>query len=228
MEGVFIQSHCDKEDQVMFATGQLLRRAKDWWDTYSKEIDEDRVQTLTWQEFKQPFIKYHCPQSAVDRIQEDFLRLRQKDESIDEITNTFLDQLKFCREIVGTERKKIIRYHGMLKAEYREFMTPSKCETLDEIIDLARDREIELKRQTERGEKRQVEKGSTQGSSEKPKTQEQGKKEASKGGFSRCKTCGKPHSGECLLGRKGCYNCGQEGLPYYNCPNPKRVCYNCN
>ncbi|KAJ0809969.1 putative nucleotidyltransferase, Ribonuclease H [Helianthus annuus] len=228
MEGVFIRSHCDKEDQVMFATGQLMRRAKDWWDSYSKEIGENRVQTLTWQEFKQPFIKYHCPQSAVDRIQEDFLRLRQRDESVNEITNTFLDQLKFCEEIVGTERKKIIRYHGMLKAEIREFITPSKCETLDEIIDLARDREIEIKRQDERGEKRQVEKGSTQGSSKKPKTQDQGKKEASKGGFPRCKTCGKPHSGECLLGKKGCYNCGQEGHPYYNCPNPKRVCYNCN
>ncbi|XP_021971742.1 uncharacterized protein LOC110866905 [Helianthus annuus] len=138
MEGVFIRSHCDKEDQVMFATGQLLRGAKDWWDTYSKEIGEDKVQTLTW------------------------------------------------------------------------------------------DREIELKRQAEREEKRQVEKGSTQGSSKKPKTHDQGKKDDSKGGFPRCKTCGKPHSGECLLGKKGCYNRGQEGHPYYNCPNPKRVCYNYN
>ncbi|KAJ0532873.1 hypothetical protein HanIR_Chr09g0401861 [Helianthus annuus] len=75
IEGVFIQSHYEKEDQVMFATWQLQRQAKDLWDAYTKEIGEDKLQTLTWQEFKEPFMKYHCPQSAVDRIQEDFLRL---------------------------------------------------------------------------------------------------------------------------------------------------------
>ncbi|XP_035834327.1 uncharacterized protein LOC118482773 [Helianthus annuus] len=210
MEGVFIRSHCDKEDQVMFATGQLLRRAKDWWDSYSKEIGEDRVQTLTWQEFKQPFIKYHCPQSPVNRIQEDFLRLRQKDESIDEITNTFLDQPKFCGEIVGTERKKIIRYHGMLKAEYREFITPSKCETLDEIIDLARDREIEIKRQVERGEKRQVEKGSKQGECL-----------LGKRGCYNCGQEGHPYY-NCPNPKRVCYNCNESGHVKAKCPKLKQ------
>ncbi|XP_022031591.1 uncharacterized protein LOC110932572 [Helianthus annuus] len=149
IEAVFIRSHCDEEDQVMFAMGQLLLQAKDWWDAYCKEIGEDKLQTMTWQEFKEPFLKYHCPQSAVDRIQEDFLRLRQKNEMINEITNTFLDKMKFCEDFVKTERMKINRYHGILKAEYREIITPSKCETLDELINWTRDREIELKRQEE-------------------------------------------------------------------------------
>ncbi|KAM0005914.1 putative retrotransposon gag domain-containing protein [Helianthus debilis subsp. tardiflorus] len=118
-EAVFIRSHCEKEDQVMFATGLLQLRAKDWWDVYSKEIGEEKVQVLTWQEFKEPFLKYHCPQFAVDKIQEDFLHLRQKDETIDEITNIFLDKLKFCKDIAGTERMKINRYYGVLKVEYR-------------------------------------------------------------------------------------------------------------
>ncbi|XP_022007997.1 uncharacterized protein LOC110907306 [Helianthus annuus] len=29
------------------------------------------------------------------------------------------------------------------------------------------------------------------------------------------------------MGKKGCYNCGQEGHPYYKFPNPSRTCYNC-
>ncbi|XP_022014227.1 uncharacterized protein LOC110913713 [Helianthus annuus] len=207
IEAVFVRSHCEKEDQVMFATSLLQLQAKDWWDAYSKEIGEDKVQVLTW-------------------IQEDFFHLRQKDETIDEITNTFLDKLKFCKEITGTERMKINRYHGKLKAEYREFIIPAKCETLNELINLARDREIELRRQAERGEKRVSENVPSSSPSKKQKFQDQSKKDKVKGSIPKCKTCGKLHTGECLKGKKGYYNCGQEGHPYYRCPNPSRTSYN--
>ncbi|XP_022033053.2 uncharacterized protein LOC110934174 [Helianthus annuus] len=175
-EAVFTRSRCEVEDQVMFATGLLQFRAKDWWDAYSKELGDDKVQSLTWQEFKESFLKYYSPQSAIDKIQEDFLRLRQKDETIDEITNKFLERVKFCEEIAGTERQRIVRYHAMLKAEYREFVNPSKCATLNELIDWARDREIEIKRQVERGEKRVAEKPTNASPSKKARHQDQSKK----------------------------------------------------
>ncbi|XP_021975089.1 uncharacterized protein LOC110870197 [Helianthus annuus] len=227
IEAVLIRSQCNKEDQVNFATGQLTLQAKDWWDAHSKEIGEDRLQKMTWQEFKEPFMRYHCPQSAIDKIQEDFLRLRQKNESINEISNTFMDKMKFCGDFVKTERMKINRFYGVLKAEFREFITLSKCETLDELINLARDREIEIKRQEERGEKRPSEKGASSSPSKKGKYQEQGRKDKSKGGITPCKTCEKLHTGECLLGKKGCYKCGKEGHSSYQCPNNPKTCFNC-
>ncbi|XP_035838015.1 uncharacterized protein LOC118479411 [Helianthus annuus] len=227
IEAVFIRSRCDKEDQVMFATGLLTHQAKDWWDAHSKEVGEDRLQVMTWQEFKGPFMRYHCPQSAIDKIQEDFLRLRQKNESVNEIANNFMDKMKFCGELVTTERMKISRFYGVLKAEVREFITPSKCETLEELIDLARDREIEIKRQEERGEKRPSEKGASFSPSKKGKFQDQGRKGKSKGGITPCKTCGKLHTGECLLGKKGCFKCGKEGHSSYQCPDNPKTCFNC-
>ncbi|XP_035831854.1 uncharacterized protein LOC110869861 [Helianthus annuus] len=206
-EAVFVRSRCEVEDQ---------------------ELGDDKVQTLTWQEFKEPFLKYHSPQSALDKIKEDFLRLRLKDETIDEITNKFLEKVKFCGEIAGTERLKIIRYHAMLKAEYREFVNPSKCATLNELIDWVRDREIEIKRQVERGEKRVAEKPTNTNPSKKARYQDQNRKGKTSCGIPTCKTCGKHHSGECLSGKKGCYKCGQEGHPYYRCPENPKACYNCN
>ncbi|XP_022042039.1 uncharacterized protein LOC110944700 [Helianthus annuus] len=227
IEAVFIRSRCDKEDQVMFATGQLTFQAKDWWDAYSKEVGEDKLQMMTWQEFKEPFMRYHCPQSAINKIQEDFLCLRQKNETINEITNTFLDKMKFCGDFVKTERMKINRYYGVLRAEFREFITPSKYETLDELINCARDRELEIKRQEERGEKRSNEKGASSSPSKKAKFQDHGKKDKSKGSISPCKTCGKLHTRECLLGKKGCYKCGEEGHTSYKCANNPKTCFNC-
>ncbi|KAJ0476778.1 putative nucleotidyltransferase, Ribonuclease H [Helianthus annuus] len=122
---------------------------------------------------------------------------------------------------------KINLYHGMLKAEYQEFIIPAKCETMNELINLARDREIELRRHAERGEKRVSENISSSSPSKKLKFQDQSKKDKAKGSIPKCKMCGKLHTGECLKGKKGCYNCGQEGHPYYRCPNPSRTCYNC-
>ncbi|XP_021995547.1 uncharacterized protein LOC110892704 [Helianthus annuus] len=226
VEAVFIRSRCDKEDQVMFATGQLTHQAKDWWDAHRKEIGENRLQIMTWQEFKEPFMRYHCPQSAIDKIQVDFLRLRQQNEPVNEISNAFMDKMKFCGDFVTTERMKINRFYGVLKAEISEFITPSKCETLDELINLARDREIEIKRQEERGEKRPSERGASSNPSKKGKFQDQGRKDKSKGGITPCKTCGKLHTGECLLGKKGCYKCGKEGHSSYQCSNNPKTCFN--
>ncbi|XP_021985444.1 uncharacterized protein LOC110881523 [Helianthus annuus] len=183
--------------------------------------------SYAWQEFKGPFMKYHCPQSAIDKIQEDFLRLRQKNESVNEIANTFMDKMKFCGDLVTIERMKMNRFYGVLKAEIREFITPSKCETLEELINLARDREIEIKRQEEQGEKRPSEKGASFSPSKQGKFQDQGRKGKSKGGITPCKTCGKLHIGECLLGKKGCFKCGTEGHSSYQCPNNPKTCFNC-
>ncbi|KAD3066814.1 hypothetical protein E3N88_34694 [Mikania micrantha] len=87
---------------------------------------------------------------------QEFLHLRQKDEIIDTITAIFYDKAKFCPDLLQTEKMWINRYYSMLNAKYREFLTPSKCETLSELTDCARERELELKRQEERGGKAQV------------------------------------------------------------------------
>ena len=66
-----------------------------------------------------------------------------------------MDKLKFCKDMVQTEQQKIYNYHLMLSKEYREFLTPSRYQTLTEIINAAREREQELKRQVTLGERRE-------------------------------------------------------------------------
>ncbi|KAD2804639.1 hypothetical protein E3N88_38016 [Mikania micrantha] len=225
MEGTFETCHCDATDEVVFAGNQLRERAKDWWELLRKEKGREGVKSLTWAEFKELFLKRFCPQAAIDRITEEFLHMRHKDESIDTITAVFFDKARFCPDLLQTERMWINRYHSMLNAKYREFLTPSKCETLSELIDCARERELELNRQEERGEKRKAEKEG--GSSKKPKFSNSPKKFAGSLEVRHCTTCGRNHLGECYAKSMNCYKCGKQGHLATQCTSPLNLCYNC-
>ncbi|XP_022024672.1 uncharacterized protein LOC110925006 [Helianthus annuus] len=166
-------------------TGQLKVQAKDWWGNKKKEIGAEAARVMTWDEFKVPFLKHHSPKAVINRIKEEFIQLRQKGETIDTITGIFMDKLRFCDELVTTEEQKIYYYYNMLSAEYREFMTPSKYETLTEIINTAREREIGLKKQIERGERRAQDVNPSP--TKKARTAESAKKTDAKGGSPSCK-----------------------------------------
>ncbi|XP_021971510.1 uncharacterized protein LOC110866673 [Helianthus annuus] len=205
--------------------GHLRGQAKDWWDNKKKEIGSEAARAMTWYEFKVPFLKHHSPKAVINRIKEEFIQLRQKGESIDKITGIFLDKLRFCDELVTSEEQKVYYYYNMLSAEYWEFMTPSKYETLTEIINTAREREIELKMQIERGERRAriVNPNPTK----KARITESSKKQEGKGGSPNCKVCRKGHKGECRFKDKLCPICGKTGHTAALYPRKVSVCYKC-
>ncbi|XP_022004218.1 uncharacterized protein LOC110901733 [Helianthus annuus] len=98
-------------------------------------------------------------------------------------------------------------------------------ETLTEIINTAREREIELKKQVERGERRAQDVNPSP--TKKARTAESGKKVEAKRGSPSCRVCGKGHKGECRLKDKPCLLCGKTGHTASLCTGKVSVCYKC-
>ncbi|XP_022032716.1 uncharacterized protein LOC110933818 [Helianthus annuus] len=224
-EGVFERTHCDETDFVAYGTDQLRGHAKDWCDNLKKEQGIEATRTMSWEEFKTPFLKHHSPKAVINKTKEEFIQLRQRGESIDKITGVFLDKLRFCDELVQTEEHKIYYYYNMLSAEHREFMAPSKYGHLMEIVNAAREREIRLKKQIERGKRRVLDVNPNPVKMQKPN--EILKKGIIKLGTPQCKICGKAHRGECYFKNKPCPTYGKVGHVVANCPRKVSVCYKC-
>ncbi|KAI3776719.1 hypothetical protein L1987_46507 [Smallanthus sonchifolius] len=128
---------CSKGDEVIFATNQLKERANDWWGIVKREKGRYKIKEMKREEFKDIFLKRYCPRAAIDRITEEFLQLRQTNESLDEITGIFFDKARFCPSLLTTPEMWMTGYHLILKMEIREFIHPSKCANLEEMIDWA-------------------------------------------------------------------------------------------
>ena len=77
----------------------------------------------------------------------EFISLVQTTESVNEITDKFLERSLFCPEFIANERMKMYRYAEVLKPEIREFVVMARCTDFHLMHDMARARELELERQ---------------------------------------------------------------------------------
>ncbi|KAI3816044.1 hypothetical protein L1987_15729 [Smallanthus sonchifolius] len=140
--------------------------------------------------------------AIVDRMTEEFLLMRQNNESIDELDGPFFDRAKFCPDVVSTEKAKIDRFYAMLTVS-------GKRGGVEEA----------------RGEKRKRE--IVDQVVNKIKGGSPSKKPFVKFSPRGCKVYGKEHFGECRKGTSNCYKCGKPGHMANQCPSQIRICYNC-
>lgn len=132
--------------------------------------------------------------------------MEQTNESVNEITCIFLDKAQFCLQHVATEEMKMNHYHSMLKNEIREFVSPRRCQSFDEMVEVAQERELELKRQNDRSEKSKLEEAIEsskklrqgghfqRGGGQFRRDTSQFRRDDQKRTTPPCKTCGKNHS----------------------------------
>ncbi|XP_022003883.1 uncharacterized protein LOC110901360 [Helianthus annuus] len=111
IKGVFERTHWDESDFVAYGTGQLRGQAKDWWDNKKNEIGVEAAKTMTWEEFKTPFLKHRSPKAVINKIMEEFMQLREfmtpsKYKTLTEIINVARErEIKLKKQVERGERR---------------------------------------------------------------------------------------------------------------------------
>ena len=96
------------------------------------------------------FGEKYVPEIEVELITGEFLLLVQTTESVNEITDKFLERSLFCPEYIANERMKMYRYAEVLKPEIWEFVVMARCIDFHQMHEMARARELKLERQGKR------------------------------------------------------------------------------
>ncbi|GJZ77417.1 reverse transcriptase domain-containing protein [Tanacetum coccineum] len=98
-ESVFSRSNCTEDCKVKFATGTLTEEALSWWNSFAQPIGIKEAYKITWVEFKKLLIKKYCPQTEVQKMEDEFYHLTMKGNDL----KAYLQALVDGKKIVVTE-----------------------------------------------------------------------------------------------------------------------------
>ena len=104
-------------DKVSFATHYLEGAAAIWWDNAKPlwPVGEE----ITWNNFKDQFLKYHIPVGIMKVKRHEFLGLTQGSLSVSEYLHKFNHLARYSLYDVSTEEIKIDRFLGGLNQHLR-------------------------------------------------------------------------------------------------------------
>jgi len=133
-----------EENQVEVAKIQLKDIARTWWLAEEARLEKP----VTWDTFSKSFYSRFFPVTAQKDMEEQFIRLRQGNKSVDEYAAEFLRLSRFAPYMVTDEEKRASRFQQGLQMDIQIFLMPQQLKTYAEILTIAREveRGLEKKR----------------------------------------------------------------------------------
>nr|CAE05045.2 OSJNBa0049H08.6 [Oryza sativa Japonica Group] len=99
---------CTPVEKTLYASHQLRGPATDWWENYCNAHPEPT--NIAWDEFATAFRAAHVPESTIDMKKEEFNRLKQGNNSVNEYLSQFNKLARYAPEEVDTDKKKIKKF----------------------------------------------------------------------------------------------------------------------
>ncbi|KAJ9535369.1 hypothetical protein OSB04_un001516 [Centaurea solstitialis] len=233
MEMAFEASECDDSQRVKFASHLLKGEALTWWNLTRSSISPEVYARLSWADFKKKILEKYCSERALDKIEEEFRRMKKGNNPISYYAKEFLEKLGLVGHLAPDDKAKIKAYVRGLPAEMKSAVRIARVTTLQEAIeeslrvedDIAEAR-MEL---YQAGQKRKGE-GSTEQSRPTKTTDDDRRREPRRDSW-WCFKCRSKHHGPCRREHPSdpisCSKCGKRGHMVRDCSIRGLVCFEC-
>ncbi|XP_052203076.1 uncharacterized protein LOC127808546 [Diospyros lotus] len=206
MEKLLDYLHCGEEEKFNYATFMLQGKADRWWKGVKRATTpRARALYVTWERFKELSL----------------MQLRQiGDMTVTQYEDAFNRLIRYMPIYEGDERIKAQKFLGGLNLRLQRALSSISTQSYTEVV---------LQAVTTKANLSRIE--AIQGESQQASNQRAGKKlDLKRPKFkpsNPCTRCQKQHPGRpCWIGKKGCYNCGEEGHVNQNCPKKGITCFN--
>ena len=233
IERVFEVLPCTEDQKVTFATFTFEGAALVWW-----QLKRPLELVWLWPRFLEVFNEEYFPEMVRDQKIQEFLNLKQGNSTVIEYNTKFIELSRYAPHIVSTESRKARRFEAGLRWNIKNQVIILRLPTHQEVLHRALIAEGSLNESAQFRENRKKRSGGSTSGGQSSKRQSSGSSSGNSSAQQRnavsqgssgsnelptCPNCQRKHRGECRMGTRGCYGCGQEGHQIKDCPMRSRI-----
>ena len=128
-------AHVADEDRVPYVTYLLRGQSMSWWENF-QETRAPGVE-ITWEDFKQTFVRHHIPDGLLERMVEEFISLTHGNMDVLEYQREFNRLARYAGDEVSTEARKMAKFRRGFNPELKYALTNFKAKNFEDLINIA-------------------------------------------------------------------------------------------
>ncbi|GJU31939.1 putative reverse transcriptase domain-containing protein [Tanacetum coccineum] len=113
-------------------------RALTWWNGNVRTLGLENANKIPWTEFKEMMTTEYCPDTEIQKMEQELWNLTLKGDDIETYINRFHELSLMCPELVPTENKKIKKFIKGFPERIKGNITSSKPSSLHDAVNMAK------------------------------------------------------------------------------------------